>query len=170
VESAHGATGLSYGVAIHLNHETSKVETRNEHLTLLFSDDAKELVRVIARSGDRVHYFSERTHEKYERERFREQSSLQSIPSDSDFPATAWVRDLLDDDVKRVQLDPKNLMKPHPAESANETSISGASLPWQIEELRVSEPGRFRGTDHPALQDWRHEVSLGTLAASGILG
>jgi predicted ATPase len=27
-----------------------------------------------------------------------------------------------------------------------------------------------RGSDHPALQDWRKEVSLGTLAASGILG
>jgi predicted ATPase len=27
-----------------------------------------------------------------------------------------------------------------------------------------------RGSDHPALQEWRREVSLGTLAASGILG
>jgi predicted ATPase len=27
-----------------------------------------------------------------------------------------------------------------------------------------------RGSDHPALQDWRGEVSLGTLVASGILG
>jgi predicted ATPase len=27
-----------------------------------------------------------------------------------------------------------------------------------------------RGSDHPALKDWQNEVSLGTLAASGILG
>lgn len=28
----------------------------------------------------------------------------------------------------------------------------------------------IRGSEHPALQDWRREVSLGTMMASGILG
>jgi predicted ATPase len=46
------------------------------------------------------------------------------------------------------------------------------ALPEQLLCFSMAPDGTriTRGSDHPALQDWRGEVSLGTLVASGILG
>jgi predicted ATPase len=142
------ANCICYTVSVRLDTNTRKLEIAYESLSI-FSEENKRAI--IARSGDVVVYTSESGVENIERQRLRNQSSLKGLPSDSDFPATAWFRDLLEDGIKTVNLDSRELVKPSPLGRSNtEDRIGGGDLPWWIDTLQRQDSVRFR--------DWVSQV------------
>ena len=137
------AKSVCYTVSIRLDSVTRKLEITDESFTIVEAASTRAL---IARSGDVVIYTSESGSERIERQRLRTESSLKGVPSDSEFPATAWFRDLLEEGIKTVDLDPRELSKPSPlSRSGNEDRIGGSDLAWWIDALQhETPPVRFR--------------------------
>jgi predicted ATPase len=133
--------GLLYTIAVAFDEEASKIEVADESATLLIKGERPQPVMV--RSGRRVHYFAEDGKGEFIQDRLRNQSSLQALPADDAFPALAWFRDLLAEDIRKVDLDPKAMTAPSTAYRDNEYINTGASLAWQIWELKETHPANF---------------------------
>jgi predicted ATPase len=132
------ATDVCYTISIRLDAESRKLEIADESFSIV---EATGMRALIARSGDVVIYTSESGTERIERQRLQSQSSLKGVPSDSEYPATAWFRDLLEEGIKTVNLDPRELSKPSPlSRSGNEDRIGGGDLAWWIDALQQESP------------------------------
>jgi hypothetical protein len=74
-------------------------------------------------------------------------------------PMSAWLGELLRDDIKWVDLDPALIRKPSPPGSAGDKRITGAGLARMIANLRSKHPERFRDwvshvrTSMPEIED-----------------
>jgi predicted ATPase len=142
--------GLLYTVAIALDEQAGKVEVADESATLLFGENAHKQQPVMVRSGKRVHYYAEDGKGEFIQDRLRNQSSLQAVPRDDAFPTMAWFRDLLEEEIRTVVLDPKALAEPSLAHGAAEHLNTGAALAWQIEHLEKTHAQHFK--------DWTSHV------------
>lgn len=138
---------LLYTVSAALD-EAGKAEVSDERATLLF-EKGEPARPVMVRSGNRIHYFTEEGKGEFIQNRPRNQSSIQAIPMDDAFPTLAWFRDLLQGEIRSVDLDPKALAQPGLAYPDSEPINNGASLAWQVEQLRETHPKNFKAwTSH----------------------
>lgn len=138
------ADSVRYTVSVRLDTESRKLEVSDETMSLLFSNGVKAIRPVIVRSGDVVRYTSESGSDRTERSRLRNASSLQSVPSDAEFPATAWLRELFEEGIKKVDLDPRELAKPSPFTRVDEDRIRGSDIAWWVDKLERESPARFK--------------------------
>jgi predicted ATPase len=133
----------TYTVSVALDEQAGRVEVADESATLL-SEKGDPARPVMVRSGNRVHYFAEDGKGEFIQNRPRNQSSIQAVPMDDAFPALAWFRDLLQEEIRKVDLDPKALAQPSVAYRDSEHINTGASLAWQIQELQETHPKKFK--------------------------
>lgn len=100
--------------------------------------------QIIDRTGAQVAFRSETTNQTFDRSRpFGISSSLNAIPMDSEFPACAWLREFLREQVRVVELNPKSLQSPSPPGRGNGSRIDGSTLARLITILRSGHPGPF---------------------------
>lgn len=138
------ASGLSYSLAVSLDEQAGKIQVVYEDVALIFGQGAAAPQPVMARTGERIRYRAEGGDQEFVRDRLRNRSGFQTLPGDDIFPAVAWLRDLLEDGVRTVSLEPRALAGPSPPERETEHVIAGSSLPWLIWRMQQDGPMEFK--------------------------
>jgi predicted ATPase len=140
-----GQKAIRYQTYIQLDTATETLRVASENAELR---NATEGLRVLARTGSRLEFWSESPIvQPYGREnQHQSYSGLTSIPSDSGFPVLTWLFGLLREGVQTVALDAQALQKPSPPGRSNSNRITGTDLARSIARLSDRYPDRF--------QDW----------------
>lgn len=123
----------------------------------------KTVVNKIYRGND---YFYAETGSGWDHSfRFRvgpRKSALASLPEDeTKFPASAWLREILEKGVQKMKLDRAAMQGPSPPQMRFGFAPDGSNLPWIVESLQREHPDRF--------SDWVQHVrsALETIESVG---
>lgn len=74
-----------------------------------------------------------------------ERSALGSVPEDnSKFPVSIWLKELLTNGVQSIVLDSLTMRKASPPGLTRRFRTDGSNLPWVVEDLKNTDPERFR--------------------------
>jgi len=76
-------------------------------------------------------------------ELFRRNSVFQSLPLAGAFPGAAWLRDLLRQGVRRIELENAKLRQPSPPGKGKLLKADGGNLPWVVSSLEDEAPEQF---------------------------
>ena len=139
------ANTVRYEVRVQLDTLTEKLRIAEERVTIYCSNPGLQAtgIEVITRSNI-FNFISEVKLQRYEREQpHRNYSSLNNIPADTEFPATAWLREFLRAGIRPVKLDLDELRKPSPPATSDEAS--GSNLARSVSQLRSKYISQFRG-------------------------
>jgi predicted ATPase len=139
-----GADTIRYELGIGLDPETEIFGVTFEIAELRGGPEPG--VEIIRREGARVKFWTEvPPGQGYERDtQHKNYSSLTSIPADSDFPAAAWLRELLRENVQKVVLDTRDLQRPSPPGRGDTKTITGLTLARSVAQLSQNYSTRFR--------------------------
>ena len=137
------ASGVFYTMWCQLDADSGKLEILSEVVDLLFAD-GRVRRPVVVRSGAHVDYHKESGDARITRQRIGNRSSLQVLPDDSEFPAAAWLRELLEDEIRTINLEGRELSRPSPQTRRENGPLTGSDLPWWIDRLASEAPQRFK--------------------------
>jgi predicted ATPase len=71
-------------------------------------------------------------------------SALANLPEDETrFPAATWLKTLLSDGVDKMVLDSQAMRRASPPGQSRTFKTDGSNLPWVVEMLQTTDPGRF---------------------------
>ena len=139
---------IRYEILIELDVSTEKLHIAKETVGRFYShvpvDEWRPVEDIVIRSTGV--FFRPETRVMFEPSRpefHRNYSSLNSLPSDADFPATAWLRDQLRSGVRPVVLDLNHLRKPSPPATTDQSDMSGSYLARSVAQLRSRNAGDF---------------------------
>jgi predicted ATPase len=141
-----GVDTIRYELGIGLDTESEIFGVTFESVELLGGPKPKEIIR---RKGPQAQFWTEvPPGQSYERDtQHKNYSSLTRIPADTDFPAAAWLRELLRENVQKVVLDTRDLQRPSPPGRGDTKTITGLTLARSVAQLSQNYPAtRF--------QDW----------------
>jgi len=145
---------IRYEVGVRIDVSTEKLEIEKERVMVYragvgLPPSETEILRRPAFSSSSpgmlpgppsVELRSETSNRVFQREIHRGYSSL---PPDTDFPATAWLREHLRAGIKPVALDNRELRKPSPPAMSDASEWSGAFLARSVAQLKSRNAGRF---------------------------
>jgi predicted ATPase len=142
--SAKYAAGeIQYTLSVALDETAGMVAIKDEGAKVLIEDGEGHSGGVMVRSINGDHR-SGAVSPGFVHNRRRNYSFLQKIPgADEAFPPLAWLRDLLEEGTRAVDLDSKTLAAPSPPERGADIVNTGASLAWQIHQLHERHPAKL---------------------------
>ena len=133
---------IRYEVHVELDTSTEKLHVEQEKVELRYSVtpplEWPPSRQVLIRASGSVHFNTEATgfYESTRKDFHRNFASINSLPSDADFPATAWLREQLRGGIKSVLLDLDHLRHPSPPATTDRSDMKGSSLARSIAQLR----------------------------------
>lgn len=129
-----GPNTIEYYLHVELDSSTHKL--RIAHETVAVSHDGTLRTGIVDRTVGVS--FEPETSSLYGMNRqdlHRNFSALNSLPTDTYFPATAWLRDQLRDGIRSVILDPEQLRKASPPSTTAQSEMKGSYLVRAINQL-----------------------------------
>jgi predicted ATPase len=142
----HGRVDIiRYEVGVGLDTATEKLHIAMERATIYCSHAGpwESGMEVLSRSQV-FQLISEKKLQRYELQPHRNYSGLGNLPMEPDFPAAAWLKQLLRDGIKPVALDVKELRKPSPPAKTEVMEVSGAYLARSVAQLKSQHPDQFQ--------------------------
>lgn len=134
---------IRYQCAIRLDVLTEKIEIAKERVTVCAKEQTEWGHTTIDRS-DTVTFIAESSPGRYERQQpHRNYSVLNSIPVDSEFSATVWLREFLRRGIRPVALSAEELRKPSPPAASEASELHGGYLPRLAAQLRSANQDQF---------------------------
>jgi predicted ATPase len=137
------AAGIVYTFSARLDEQAGRVEIADESAKFLDEGGEGHLDGTVVRSLTGAHR-SGNLSPGFVHDRLRNRSFLQKIPGiDESVPPLAWLRDLLEENIRTIDLDSKTLAAPSPPERGGDIVNTGASLAWQIHQLHKKRPAKL---------------------------
>lgn len=151
---AHGkANSIRYEIGIRLDTSSEKLHIAKESVTLGYDRAEQGTPHAIFNVLDRTNVVV--CHDEAGRWRFerndlhRNYTSLSSLLSDADFPASAWLRELLRAGITPIALDLEQLRKPSPPATSDRLDSRGSYMVRSIARLKSRHTGEFNAwLDH----------------------